>query len=139
MKFADIDKAWEILVSRKAERKENRPAFIAALLMERVPTMTPKGDGSLTLSPHMAAAFAAEFVRLAGAIHSLCEAACNYELSQGQESRLSNLEKRFVTLADALGFEALTGGDPRGSCASLIDARNPNDGDGWGNGWAVYS
>jgi hypothetical protein len=139
MKFANVDKAWEILVSRKADRKENRPAFIAALLMERVPTIAPKGGEQMTLSPHMAAAFAAEFVRLAGSIHALCEAACNYELSEGQESRLRNLEKRFAALADALGFEARTGGDPRGACAFLINPAKPTEGDGWGDGWAIYS
>jgi hypothetical protein len=90
------------------------------------------------LRAHIAALYAAEFVRLATAIHSLCEAACNYELSPGQETRLTNLRQRFTALAEALGFEASTGGDPRGACAYLID---PDDrrGDGFGEGFAVYA
>ena len=43
----------------------------------------------------------------------------------------------FARLAKALGFEARTGGDPRGACAYLIDPAN-RKGDGWGEGWAVY-
>jgi hypothetical protein len=132
MKLVEKDDAWAIFIERKGERKENRPAFIAALIMDRVRTT------SGALAPHLAAYYAAEFVRLAVSIHSLCEAACNYELSPGQETRLANLEKRFHRLAEALGFEAETGGDPRGPCARLID---PDDrkGDGFGEGFAVYA
>lgn len=132
MKLVEKDAAWEVFIERQGERKENRPAFIAALIMDRVRTT----GGAL--APHVAALYAAEFVRLGTAIHSLCEAACNYELSPGQETRLANLEKRFHALAEALGFEASTGGDPRGPCARLID---PDDrrGDGFGEGFAVYA
>lgn len=133
MKLVQKDTAWAVLIERKGERKENRTAFLAALLMDRV----RNGEGSL--HPHIAATYAAEFTRLAGSIHHLCEAACNYELSPMQESRLTNLQKRFTRLAEALGFEARTGGDPRGACAYLIDPAKPSDGDGFGSGWAVYS
>lgn len=132
MKLVQKETAWAIMIERKAERKENRPAFLAALLMERV----RNEEG--TLRPHIAAIYAAEFIRLAISIHHLCEAACNYELSPMQESRLANLQKRFTRLAEGLGFEARTGGDPRGACAYLID---PDDrkGDGFGEGFAVYA
>lgn len=132
MKLVSKQSAWEIMIERnQANRKESRVAFLAALIMDRVRT----DEGAL--GPFTAAIYAAEFVRLAGSIHHLCEAACNYELSGLQEKRLAGLEHRFHKLADALGFEARTGGDPRGACAYLID---PDDrkGDGWGEGWAVY-
>jgi hypothetical protein len=133
MKLVQKDTAWTLFTERKVDnRKESRVAFIAALLMERV----RNEEGALRA--HIAALYAAEFVRLATAIHSLCEAACNYELSPGQETRLTNLRQRFTALAEALGFEASTGGDPRGACAYLID---PDDrrGDGFGEGFAVYA
>jgi hypothetical protein len=132
----DHDAAWQILVERKAERKESRTAFIAALLMarSRIPGGAPGGE---LMPPHMGEAFAVELVRLATAIHALCEADCNTGLTERQESRQKHLERRFGAIANALGFEARTGGDPRGACAYLID---PDDrsGDGWGEGWAVY-
>lgn len=133
MKLVQKDTAWAIMIERKAERKESRTAFLAALLMDRV----RNEEGSLR--PHIAAIYAAEFVRLATSIHHLCEAACNYELSALQEKRLENLQNRFQRLAEALGFEARTGGDPRGACAYLID---PDDrrGDSFaGEGFAVYA
>jgi hypothetical protein len=132
----DHDAAWQILVGRKVERKESRTAFLAALLMSR--SRIPGGEpGGELMSPHMAQSFAVELVRLGMAIKALCEADCNYGLNERQESRQTNLEKRFGAIASALGFEARTGGDPRGACAYLID---PDDrrGDGWGEGWAVY-
>jgi hypothetical protein len=137
MNWANPDKAWETLVSRKADRKENRPAFIAALLMERCNNALPKGGDVNPLTPHMAEAVTVELVRLAGSIKALAEADCNYGLTDRQESRMVKLQERFRDIAEALGFEARTGGDPRGACAYLID---PNDrkGDGWGEGWAVY-
>jgi hypothetical protein len=132
MKLIDKDAAWDVFAERIGERNEKRPAFIAALLMDRV-----RSDSG-SLNPYHAALYAAEFVRLAVGIHGLCEAACNVELSKGQETRLANLETRFTRLAEALGFEARTGGDPRGACAYLID---PDDrkGDGFGEGFAVYA
>lgn len=133
MKLVQKDAAWTILIERnQVNRKESRVAFLAALLMERV----RNEEGSLRA--HVAAIYAAEFVRLASAIHGLCVADCNTGLSPAQETRLANLQKRFTRLAEALGFEARTGGDPRGACAYLID---PDDrrGDGFGEGFAVYA
>jgi hypothetical protein len=142
MNNANASKAWDIVIARKAERKDNRPAFIAALIMERTTTAQSKraiaaGDDS-EMTPSMAATFAAELVRLAVAIHREAEAACSYERTAGQEAADIRNQARFHTLAEALGFEARTGGDPRGACAYLID---PDDrkGDGWGEGWAVYA
>lgn len=134
MKTANHSEAWAILIERKGERKENRTALIAALLMDR--SRDPAHGGELR--PHMAEAFAVELVRLARSIHGLCVADCNYGLSPSQEKRQANLEGRFGKLATALGFEARTGGDPRGACAYIID---PDDrkGDGWGEGWAIYA
>lgn len=139
MKTAKAYTAWEILIARKAERKESRVAFIAALLMDRCRTA---GD-DLTISPpemtpNMAEAFAVEFVRLAERIKGLAEKDCNHGLSDRDESTKVKLQERFRDLAEALGFEARTGGDPRGACAYLID---PDDrkGDGWGEGWAIYA
>jgi hypothetical protein len=133
MKLVNSDAAWQVYLERKTDnRPESRVAFLAALIMDRVRT----DEGAIR--PHLASYYAAEFVRLAKSIHHLCEAACNYELSAMQEKRLENLEKRFHRLAEALGFEARTGGDPRGACAYLID---PDDrkGDGFGEGFAVYA
>jgi hypothetical protein len=138
MSKPDTAKAWEILASRKAERKENRTAFLAALIMERCKPC-PSGLTVKEPSPFMAQAFAVELVRLAGAIHRLCEADCNCGLTERQESRLDKLKARFSDIATALGFNARTGGDPRGACAYLEDPANPQAGDGWGGGWPVYS
>lgn len=138
MKTANHSEAWAILASRKAERKENRVAFIAALLMERSREPGRRAsDETGELRPHIAEAFAVEFARLAESIKRLCEADCNYGLSPAQEKRQQRLEARFAALAGALGFEARTGGDPRGACAYLIDP-DERRGDGWGEGWAVY-
>jgi hypothetical protein len=138
MKKTDNQAAWAIFIERKADRKESRVAFIAALIMERCTFMIVDEPTPQRVPAHHAAIYAAEFVRLAVSIHSLCEASCNYELSPGQETRLENLRDRFTRLANALGFEAETGGDPRGPCARLID---PDDrrGDGFGEGFAVYA
>jgi hypothetical protein len=47
---------------------------------------------------------------------------------------LENLQARFTRLAEALGFEASTGGDPRGACTYLINPDDRHEGDGWGTG-----
>lgn len=139
MKTMNHTAAWAILIERKAERKESRVAFIAALLMAKSRAAGEVGLLIGSLTPHQAMIYAVELVRLATSIHHLCEAACNYQLSQMQETRLENLRNRFQRLADALGFDARTGGDPRGACAYLID---PDDrrGDSFaGEGFAVYA
>jgi hypothetical protein len=132
MKLANIDSAWEVLVQRKAERKESRTAFLAALLMDRC-----KAEGGRSMTPIMAEAFAVELVRLAEGIKRLCEADCNQGLTPAQETRQNRLESRFAAIANRLGFNAKSGGDPRGACAYLIDPDEPR-GDGWGDGFAVY-
>ena len=136
MNIPNVDSAWSILIERKVERKDSRIAYIAALIFERVTNAESALDRKMSIS--MAAQFAAELTRLAVSIKALCEASCNYELSKGQETRLERLEARFEAIAKALGFEARTGGDPRGACAYLIDPDN-RKGDGWGEGWAVYA
>jgi hypothetical protein len=141
MNTVNLDRAWETLVSRNAKRTENRVAFIAALIMERCKAHPSRSDADSIKTPtaSMAEAFAVEFARLARRIKALAEHDCNYGLNERQERASENLQKRFGEIAKALGFEARTGGDPRGACAYLIDPDNPRDGDGWGNGWAVYS
>jgi len=138
MKNGNPDAAWKILVASKGPIKENRVAFIAALIVDRIHFAEKQGTMAGPITPNMAAAFAAEFVRLAGAITALAVADCNTGLNAGQEKRQENLKARFTALAEALGFEARTGGDPRGACAYLIDPDN-RKGDGWGDGFAVYS
>jgi hypothetical protein len=131
-KGLNVEQAWAILIDRKAQRKDNREAFIAALIMDRTGAVTTE------MTPRIAAAFAGEFVRLARLIKAEAEAACSYERNARQEAADARNQARFQDLAAKLGFEARTGGDPRGACAYLID---PDDrkGDGWGEGWAVYA
>ncbi len=133
MATMDTDAAWAILIEKKGERRESRPAFLAALFMERA------REQAQFLTPHQAQAFAAELVSLAGQIKRLAEAACNYELSPGQVKREERLSARFEALGTALGFRAETGGDPRGPVCRLFDPADDRAGDGWGGGWAVYA
>lgn len=143
MKTTNHDAAWAILIQRKAERRESRVAFIAALILDRCRKLVPeynREDGDATtaaLTPFQAEAYAVEFVRLAGLIKAEAEAACSYERNAAQIAAGERHEARFQALAEALGFEARTGGDPRGACAYLIDP-DERKGDGWGDGWAVY-
>jgi hypothetical protein len=139
MHNAKIQPAWAQFIKR--DQTENRVAFVAALLMERVPLAQSKraiekGD-DFKLRSHIAEGFAVELSRLARAIKRHAENACNREVSEAEEARDAKNQARFAAIASALGFEARTGGDPRGACAYLID---PDDrkGDGWGEGWAVY-
>lgn len=127
MNIIDAEKAWNILIERKADRPDNRAAFIGALLATKC-----------GLSSHVAEAYAAELIRLAGIIHREAEAACSVERTPTQIARGERAETRFAAIAEALGFEARTGGDPRGACAYLIDPDN-RKGDGWGEGWAIYA
>jgi hypothetical protein len=129
----DTEKAWAILIEKKSERRESRPAFLAALFMERA-----REQGQF-LTPFQAQAFAAELVALAGSIKALAEAACNYELSAGQVKREARLSARFEALGQALGFRPETSGDPRGPVCRLFDPKDDRAGDGWGGGWAVYA
>lgn len=140
MNTVDTDKAWAILIERKADRRESRVAFIAALIADRCGPHPSRSDAdSIKLPPpHMVEAFAVEFVRLARLIKAEAEAACSYERTPAQEAADAKNQARFAALAEALGFEARTGGDPRGACAYLVDPSDSRGGDGWGTGWAVY-
>lgn len=141
MTRTDHEAAWAILTENKNKRAESRTAFIAALIVERTARIIDKGSEGValfTMQPHHAEAYAAEFVRLATAIKREAEAACSYERTPSQEARDEKNQARFRALAEALGFEASTGGDPRGPCARLIDP-SQRQGDGWGEGWAVYA
>lgn len=128
MNLADKDAAWAILIETQQGDTENRTAFLAALIMDRCGTMNPR----------MAEAFATEFVRLAKRIKRHAENECNREVTESEERRDATDQTRFGRLATALGFEARTGGDPRGACAYLIDPQDRR-GDGWGEGFAVYA
>ncbi len=130
------------LMDLLGKREESREAFLAALITKR--SAVASGDnynGFMveTIAPHIAARVAAELVSLAGRIKARCEEACNRELTEREEATLAKLEKKFQDIASEIGMEARTGGDPRGACAYLIDPNNRRDGDGWGEGWAVYA
>lgn len=128
----DSESAWAILIE-KTNRRESRPAFLAALFMERA------REQAQILSPFQASAFAAELVALAEQIKALAVAACNYELTPRQIKREERLSARFEALGEALGFRPETGGDPRGPVCRLFDPTDERAGDGWGGGWAVYA
>lgn len=132
----DTEKAWAILIERKAERKENRTAFLAALIMRRSGDTDTTGVPTLTASE--ASAYAVELVRIAEALQSLAIAYCNYGLNAGQEKRQETLETRFKALAEALGFRPECSGDPRGHVCKLFDPVNDRAGDGWSGGWGVF-
>lgn len=140
MNPVNIESAWAILIDRKADRRESRVAFIAALIATKCRQPLPEGilsgEGAV-IPPHQVEAYAVELVRLAGLIKAEAEAACSYERTPAQEAADEKNQARFAALAQALGFEARTGGDPRGACAYLIDPAD-RKGDGWGEGWAVY-
>jgi len=129
----DTEKAWAILIEKEGERRESRPAFLAALFMERA------AKAGQELTPFQAQALTAELVALATQIKGLAEAACNYELSAGQVRREEKLSARFEAIGAALGFRPETGGDPRGPVCRLYDPTDDRLGDGWGGGWAVYA
>lgn len=130
----DSEKAWTILIESK-NRRESRPAFLAALFMARA---LEQGQ-AIELSPSQASAFAAELVALAEQIKALAVAACNYELTPNQVKREARFSARFEAIGAALGFRPETGGDPRGPVCRLFDPADPSAGDGWGGGWAVYA
>lgn len=118
---------------------ENRTAFIAALIMDRCKHAP---DHALirvpSYTPHHAERIARTLVRLAGVIKRYAEKACSEELTERDEKAIANNSAKFEAIAALIGFEAHTGGDPRGPCAYLVDPANPKDGDGWGHGFAVY-
>lgn len=130
MDKADILEAALSFVPESIRRKEApRTAFIAALIMDRAP---------FELAPHIAAKFAAALVHFAEGLHGLAEKDCNVGLSERDEARREKLATSFTGIAGALGFKAETTGDPRGAVARLINPDKPSEGDGFGEGWAVY-
>jgi len=114
------------------DREENRVAYLACLILER-----GKIDGE-TIAPHIACAVADKLASVAGLIKPLCEEACNTGLDACRDMTLVRREATFQRIAELVGFSPRTGGDPRGACAYIIDPAKPRDGDGWGEGWAVY-
>jgi len=126
----DFDAAWHhaIRISSRTNNDDNRAAFLGALIARRCPDFAP---GHIC---HMVNALQ----KLAGGIHRLAVQDCNHGLNPAQAKRMDNLKAHFHDLANACGFNARTGGDPRGACAFLEDPENEGAGDGWGSGWAVY-
>lgn len=125
--------------------RENRTAFIAALIMERCTSPIPHyhvGEGgntsAPTFNPAQAARIAETLVSLSGAIKRYAEMECSREMSLSEQRSAERMQAKFLRIAELIGLEGRAGGDPRGACAYLVDPANPSDGDGWGNGWAVY-
>ncbi len=114
--------------------KENRIAFITAIIV----TYGKNGDGDRKPTPHFASLAAVKLASLASLIHAHAEALCNREVSEREENQNAKNCEKFAAIADFFGFDARTAGDPRGACAFLIDRTKPDNGDGWGDGWAVY-
>jgi hypothetical protein len=125
--------------------KENRTAFIAALIMDRcLEADAPIGNvddvrNLPRFNPYQAERIARTLVTLAGRIHAYAELACNRELLPTEERSSSKYRDRFAQIATLCGLTPTTGGDPRGACAYLADPANPKDGDDMGGrGWGVY-
>ena len=59
--------------------------------------------------------------KLSKQIHHLDECACNYGLTQRQETRLKNLLTEANTQSDNLGLATYHQGDPRGCSLYLIE------------------
>lgn len=141
----------EILNKYPRPDKSNRTAELAALILARsvkVEAVSP--DLSVTeldglvhpipdmIPPHIATYAATLLVNRAEQLHKLAEHDCNVGLDERQEKRRDKLQAEVVEIAAAFGFDAETGGDPRGCVVKLHDPKNPRDGDGWGGGWGVY-
>lgn len=65
-------------------------------------------------NPHHVVVFVKELLRIATRLHSLNEAACNYELSERQKTMADNLDLRVRGLCEEFGIEFVANGDPRG-------------------------
>lgn len=63
---------------------------------------------------------------------------CNRGLTPAQEHNVERNAAKAKEIAEALGFRAETGGDPRGCVLKLFDPKDERLGDGWGGGWGVY-
>ena len=90
------------------------------------------------IPPAQAAAIAEMLVQRAEALHRLAERDCNYGLTEAQEKRKERLQGEVCEIAEAVGFRAETGGDPRGAVVRLFDPADQGAGDGWSGGWPVY-
>lgn len=128
------------------ERTENRTAFLAALIMERCKRVIPAynvDEGAAPteprFNPYQAQRLASYLVHYAEIIKRLCERECSEELAPHLVRRKDKAEADFAEIAEFIGMNCRTGGDPRGACAYLIDRDDPRAGDGWGDGWAVYA
>lgn len=124
---------------------ENRTAFLAALIMDRC-RVKPEDAAPVTdlvpapsYYPAHAERIACTLVKLARSIKRHAENECNREVTDAEIKRDEATQARFHTIAKEIGMEARTGGDPRGACAYLIDPNDRSAGDGWCNGFAVYS
>lgn len=108
---------------------EDRGAYIAVLFMRTQPVED---------SAHRISRDVAELRKVAKQLGTLAVNACNYGLSDRQETRQRNLTKQAEAIAESYGFRADTGGDPRGYVVKLFDPQDERQGDGWGGGWPVY-
>jgi hypothetical protein len=120
------------LWSLTGDPKENRPAFVAAVV-----ALHGRDEDGGSFTPYQAQRIASALVSLASQIHSLAVASCNYGLNAGQEKRDERLKAKFAEIATLCGFVATTGGDPRGACAFIAKPGESGD-DMGGRGWAVY-
>lgn len=128
---SDRDTAWALALkvsSPAISGDDNRAAYLGALVAKHCPEFSP---GHIA---HIVNALQ----RLATSIHRFAVMDCNQGLTPRQAITQEARKASFVALANACGFNARTGGDPRGACAYLEDSENEGAGDGWGNGWAVY-
>lgn len=131
------DQIW----AKLPERAENRTAFLAALIMERckVPSELSPLIKLPRFNPYQAQRLASYLVHYAEIIKRLSERECSEELAPHLVRRKDKAEADFAEIAEFIGMDCRTGGDPRGACAYLIDRDDSRAGDGWGNGWAVYA
>ena len=70
------------------------------------------------------------------------EYACSFAMTDREASRADMAHEKRLQRAEALlepfGLTVRLGGDPRGCCCTILDPKNPDAGDGWGNGWGVW-
>ena len=116
-------------------REPNRGYVLATLLARAYPSASPGGIAT-----------AVTLLQSTAAMHRrAAERECNEPMTEKElersASRLNMAIWRVGNQMSCLGVPAHSvafswGGDPRGSCGSLIDATEA--GDGWGNGFAIY-
>ncbi|USM11448.1 hypothetical protein vBCbaSRXM_3 [Citromicrobium phage vB_CbaS-RXM] len=131
--------------------KSNRTAELAALILKQMTHIEPVDGLTVeqsadevvfpvadTIPPHIAAHVAVLLVSRAERLHKLAEADCNYGLTEAQERTVEKLEGEVAEIAEAVGFRAECGGDPRGAVVKLYDPKDERAGDGFGGGFPVY-